>query len=118
MRAAMLRDSTSAAAAATAEVAEPPFGHQEPRGLGFSARSAPLPRRRGTARQKCGEGTGGSRARKIRARDSNVKRRVATRPLGFAFVEAAFFDLDKTVIATSSVMALGGTLYRDGLISK
>jgi HAD superfamily hydrolase (TIGR01490 family) len=33
-------------------------------------------------------------------------------------VEAAFFDLDKTVIATSSVMALGGTLYRDGLISK
>jgi HAD superfamily hydrolase (TIGR01490 family) len=33
-------------------------------------------------------------------------------------VEAAFFDLDKTVIATSSVMALGGTLYREGLISK
>jgi HAD superfamily hydrolase (TIGR01490 family) len=33
-------------------------------------------------------------------------------------VEAAFFDLDKTVIATSSVMALGGTFYRDGLISK
>jgi len=33
-------------------------------------------------------------------------------------MEAAFFDLDKTVIATSSVMALGGTFYRDGLISK
>jgi HAD superfamily hydrolase (TIGR01490 family) len=33
-------------------------------------------------------------------------------------VEAAFFDLDKTVIATSSVMALGGTFYREGLISK
>ena len=33
-------------------------------------------------------------------------------------MEAAFFDLDKTVIANSSVMALGGTLYRDGLISK
>ena len=33
-------------------------------------------------------------------------------------MEAAFFDLDKTVIATSSVMALGGTLYRDGMISK
>jgi len=33
-------------------------------------------------------------------------------------VEAAFFDLDKTVIATSSVLALGGTFYRDGLISK
>ncbi len=33
-------------------------------------------------------------------------------------MEAAFFDLDKTVIATSSVIALGGPLYRDGLISK
>ncbi len=33
-------------------------------------------------------------------------------------MEAAFFDLDKTVIATSSVLALGGTLYRDGLITK
>ncbi len=33
-------------------------------------------------------------------------------------MEAAFFDLDKTVIATSSVLALGGTFYRDGLISK
>jgi HAD superfamily hydrolase (TIGR01490 family) len=32
-------------------------------------------------------------------------------------MEAAFFDLDKTVIANSSVIALGGTLYRDGLIS-
>ncbi len=33
-------------------------------------------------------------------------------------MEAAFFDLDKTVIATSSVLALGGTFYRDGLIAK
>jgi HAD superfamily hydrolase (TIGR01490 family) len=33
-------------------------------------------------------------------------------------VQAAFFDLDKTVIATSSVMALGGTFYREGLISR
>ena len=33
-------------------------------------------------------------------------------------VRAAFFDLDKTVIATRSVLALGGTLYRDGLITK
>jgi HAD superfamily hydrolase (TIGR01490 family) len=33
-------------------------------------------------------------------------------------VQAAFFDLDKTVIATSSVMALGGTFYREGMISK
>jgi HAD superfamily hydrolase (TIGR01490 family) len=33
-------------------------------------------------------------------------------------VEAAFFDLDKTIIATSSVMALSGRFYREGLISK
>jgi len=33
-------------------------------------------------------------------------------------MEAAFFDLDKTIIATSSVMALGGSFYREGLISK
>jgi HAD superfamily hydrolase (TIGR01490 family) len=33
-------------------------------------------------------------------------------------VQAAFFDLDKTIIATSSVIALGGPLYREGLISK
>jgi HAD superfamily hydrolase (TIGR01490 family) len=33
-------------------------------------------------------------------------------------MDAAFFDLDKTVIATSSVLALGGTLYREGFISK
>jgi len=33
-------------------------------------------------------------------------------------MQAAFFDLDKTIIATSSVMALGGSFYREGLISK
>ncbi|MGQ0824862.1 MAG: HAD family hydrolase [Actinomycetota bacterium] len=33
-------------------------------------------------------------------------------------MEAAFFDLDKTIIATSSVMALGKPFYREGLISK
>lgn len=33
-------------------------------------------------------------------------------------VEAAFFDLDKTVIAKASVPAFGRTLYREGLINK
>jgi HAD superfamily hydrolase (TIGR01490 family) len=33
-------------------------------------------------------------------------------------VQAAFFDLDKTIIAKSSVMAFGGPFYREGLISK
>jgi len=41
--------------------------------------------------------------------------RLHFRPVGLS---AAFFDLDKTVIATSSVMALGGSFYREGLISK
>ena len=31
---------------------------------------------------------------------------------------AAFFDLDKTVIAKASMAAFGGTLYRDGLLSR
>ena len=33
-------------------------------------------------------------------------------------MEAAFFDLDKTIIATSSVIAFGGPFYREGLIAK
>ena len=32
--------------------------------------------------------------------------------------EAAFFDLDKTIIAKSSVLAFGKPLYREGLLSK
>jgi HAD superfamily hydrolase (TIGR01490 family) len=33
-------------------------------------------------------------------------------------MEAAFFDLDKTVIAKSSVLAFGKPLYREGLLSR
>jgi HAD superfamily hydrolase (TIGR01490 family) len=33
-------------------------------------------------------------------------------------VEAAFFDLDKTVISKASMMAFGGSFYRAGLIGK
>lgn len=40
----------------------------------------------------------------------------ATRILGE--VEAAFFDLDKTVIARPSMVAFGGHLRRDGLVSR
>lgn len=32
--------------------------------------------------------------------------------------EAAFFDLDKTVLARSSVLAFGREMYRDGLVSR
>jgi len=33
-------------------------------------------------------------------------------------MEAAFFDLDKTIIAKSSVLAFGRPLYREGLLSR
>src|SRR5206468_12009275 len=33
-------------------------------------------------------------------------------------MDAAFFDLDKTVIAKSSVLAFGRPLYREGLLSR
>ncbi len=34
------------------------------------------------------------------------------------FVEAAFFDLDKTVIARASMVAFGPSLHREGLLSR
>ena len=73
-----------------------------------------------TARNNRRGRRGGRRRRTLGARRLEVKGSDETRTqnVGFALVEAAFFDLDKTVIATSSVMALGGTFYRDGLISK
>src|SRR4051794_16161952 len=39
-------------------------------------------------------------------------------PLGSRRVEAAFFDLDKTVIAKASMVAFGRPFYREGLISR
>jgi hypothetical protein len=41
--------------------------------------------------------------------------RLHFRPVGLS---AAFFDLDKTVIAKSSALAFGRPFYRDGLISR
>ena len=38
--------------------------------------------------------------------------------LGWTVVEAAFFDLDKTVIARASMVAFGKPLYRAGLLSR
>ena len=38
--------------------------------------------------------------------------------LGWALVTAAFFDLDKTVIARASMVAFGKPLYRAGLLSR
>ncbi|MEX2549692.1 MAG: HAD family hydrolase [Nitriliruptoraceae bacterium] len=44
-----------------------------------------------------------------------VLARIAVRRTGAA--EAAFFDLDKTIIARSSTLVMGRTFYRDGLLS-
>ena len=41
-----------------------------------------------------------------------------TRNLSRVTKTAAFFDLDKTIIAKSSVLAFGRPLYREGLLSK
>ncbi len=38
--------------------------------------------------------------------------------VGWAVMEAAFFDLDKTVIARASMVAFGKPLYRAGLLSR
>jgi HAD superfamily hydrolase (TIGR01490 family) len=47
------------------------------------------------------------------------RRRIVRVPgLPFGVVEAAFFDLDKTVIAKSSVLAFGRPFYREGLLSR
>jgi len=45
----------------------------------------------------------------------DVLARIAARRTGA--VEAAFFDLDKTIIARSSTLVMGRTFYRDGLLS-
>jgi len=47
--------------------------------------------------------------------DAAAIQRIASRRTGAT--AAAFFDLDKTIIARSSVAAMGRTFFRDGLIS-
>ena len=58
--------------------------------------------------------------------DNNVERgdtvhpgrdgHAASAPVGSPVVEAAFFDLDKTVIAKASMVAFSGPLHRAGLL--
>src|SRR3712207_5733028 len=49
---------------------------------------------------------------------SDIEGALSGRPYAPRSVEAAFFDLDKTVIARASMVAFGATLYREGLISR
>ena len=65
------------------------------------------------------DGTRRGRAGEVRSRyDLAPDASRVDRLLRYGVMQAAFFDLDKTIIATSSVIALGGPLYREGLISK
>lgn len=57
----------------------------------------------GPDRARCGRGTSAPPGRPART---------------LASVEAAFFDLDKTVIARASMVAFGKPLYRAGLVSR
>src|SRR5262245_54387805 len=49
---------------------------------------------------------------------STVHREAHTRALPWAPMEAAFFDLDKTIISRSSSLALSRPLYRAGMVSR
>ena len=49
---------------------------------------------------------------------SRVRAHGLARRVGAVAREAAFFDLDKTIIAKSSVLAFGRPLYREGLLSR
>jgi HAD superfamily hydrolase (TIGR01490 family) len=52
------------------------------------------------------------------SKNAGASRPRASVPVGSIVVEAAFFDLDKTVIAKASMVAFGRPLYREGLISR
>jgi HAD superfamily hydrolase (TIGR01490 family) len=51
-------------------------------------------------------------------REPDVKRRVGSIRMSVRTNSAAFFDLDKTIIAKSSVLAFGRPFYREGLLSR
>lgn len=66
---------------------------------------------------KPGPGSGGpatTTTLRVRAVPANT----APAFVGLSVVEAAFFDLDKTVIARASMVAFGKPLYRAGLLSR
>ena len=103
------RASTMASAAATTVVPTPPLADQQetstepPRGGSDATDQARG--KRCTPRWHRGMTGNKGRARRRATLSSTV-------------VEAAFFDLDKTVIAKASMVAFGRPLYRAGLISR
>src|ERR1700693_948222 len=108
MRASVSRARTTAAAAAIADVPEPPFGDQKHTSMRVSPRrGAPRhgSRRATTRRGRKGGGEAHVRWAPVERQGERhveaTKNITATRTrcyenVGFAFVEAAFFDLDKT----------------------
>ena len=103
------RASTERPRRATTDVPEPPLGDQKQTSTMPPPASTRAPRARDV---KARQGRQGEAAAHdvMTAAAEHVKSRGARGSSYAARVEAAFFDLDKTVIATSSVMALGGTL--------
>ena len=74
----------------------------------------------GGRRGKAGTATSGAEGERTQRTDDLIARQGAPLPVAlfFAAMEAAFFDLDKTIVAKSSVVAFGGSFYREGLISR
>ena len=70
---------------------------------------------KGRSRQTGGQMRALVKRRRRSGRRSDARRRRTLAPVA---IEAAFFDLDKTIIAKSSVLAFGKPFYREGLLSK
>src|SRR5690349_11504183 len=127
------RPSTSAHAAASTDVPEPPLGDHKARS---TAASSPFPlRARAFWRARWGKGrlagerkssptrgacderrdpwAGCQEARRLRGGGGDQGVTVSE-----AVNSAAFFDRDKTIIAKSSVLAFGRPFYREGLLSR
>ena len=114
--------STTASAAATTVVPEPPFDDQQ--------HASTLLSQGATNDTDEGRKRGPKASRRRRRPPPYAGGVTATRPfivqtpvrdvapLGSRRVEAAFFDLDKTVIAKASMVAFGRPFYREGLISR
>src|SRR5262249_51910100 len=117
------RPSTSAHAAAITDVPDPPLGDHKarstapPPSLLLRARACRRARREGEGRGNAQRSPNGERATK--GRDSWAGCQEARRLAPVVSIRtnsAAFFDLDKTIIAKSSVLAFGRPLYREGLL--
>jgi HAD superfamily hydrolase (TIGR01490 family) len=92
----------------------PPLADQQANSTGFLRDGA----RRRDRGKRCGADGTDARARRTRGNPDTSPRAATGSAIGSPAVEAAFFDLDKTVIAKASMVAFGRPLYREGLLSR